>query len=135
VVNEIINKEKITKLLEEKIHLFGEDKALTILKNQEYNYRRSFENDDVVMVLKTVCSEFNFTYDELVHNNDKSWQRIWALKFCCYYLHNVKSVKAWIISYVLNRSKSLTYRYAKEVEETKDKIVIKFRNNFDKKIK
>jgi hypothetical protein len=131
----ITNTEKIDKLLDKQLNVLGKDVALTILLNQNYNYKRSFLDENIIKVVKIICSEFNFTYDELVHSNDRSWQRVWSLKFCCYYMHNVKLVKAWAISYVLNRSKSLTYRYAKEVEETKDKIVIKFRNNFDKKIK
>jgi hypothetical protein len=131
----ITNIDKIDKLLNKQLSILGKDVALTILLNQNYNYKRSFLDENIIKVIKIICSEFNYTYDELVHNTDKSWQRVWALKFCCYYMHNVKLVKAWAISYVLNRSKSLTYRYAKEVEKTKDKIVIKFRNNFDKKIK
>jgi len=131
----ITNIEKIDKLLDKQLNVLGKDVALTILLNQNNNYKKSFLDNGIINVLKTICSEFNFTYDELIHSTDRSWQRIWALKFCCYYMHNIKLVKTWAISYVLNRSKSLTYRYAKEVQNTSDKLVIKFRNNFDKKIK
>lgn len=133
--DKITNTEKIDKLLNKQLNILGKDVALTILLNQNHNYKKSFLDDKIINVIKVICSEFNYTYDELVHSNDRSWQRIWALKFCCYYMHNIKKNKAWAISYVLNRSRSLTYRYAKEVQHTSDKIVIKFRNNFDKKIK
>jgi hypothetical protein len=134
-MDQIANIDKIDKLLDKQLSAFGKDKALTILLNQSTNYKKSFLNDEVIKVIKIVCSEFSYTYDELVHSNDKTWQRVWALKFCCYYLINVKGVRSWIVSYVLNRSKSLTYRYAREVKDTNDKIVIKLRNSFDKKIK
>lgn len=135
-MEKITNIDKINKLINKQLSIFGKDKALTILLNQWSNYEISFLNKEVIKVIKTVCSEFGITYDELVHSNDKSWQRIWALKFCCYYLINVKNVKPyWITSYVLNRSRSLTYRYARHVKDTNDKIVIKFRNSFDNKIK
>jgi len=133
--DKITNTEKIDALLNKQLALLGKDVALTILLNQKGNYKKAFLDDKIISVLKIICSEFGYTYDELVHSNDRSWQRVWALKFCCYYMHNIKKTKAWGVSYVLNRSKSLTYRYAKEVENTNDKIVIKFRNSFDKKIK
>lgn len=134
-MEKITNIDKINKLIDKQLSIFGKDKALTILLNQSENYKKSFLNEEVVKVIKIICSDFNYTYDELVHSKDRAWQRIWALKFCCYYLLDVKKVKCWAVSYVLNRSKSITYRYSRQVKDTKDKIVIKLRNSFDKKIK
>lgn len=133
--NKITNTDRIQNLLNKQLSYLGKDVALTILLNQNKNFKKSFLDEHIIGILKVVCSEFKYTYDELVHSNDRTWQRVWALKFCCYYMLNVKNTKAWAVSYVLNRSKSLTYRYAKEVQNTDDKIVIKLRNDFDKKIK
>lgn len=128
------NKTKLDTLFEEQLLFFGKDKALTVLKNEKRVFEKTFNNEDVIHVLKTVCGEFNFSYDELVHSNDKSWQRVSALKFCCYYLYEIKSVKMWIISYVLNRSKTLVYRFSDEIKNTDDKLILKFKTLFDKKI-
>lgn len=134
-MDRITNIDKVERLLDKQLTAIGKDKALTILLNQSANYRKTFQNKDVINVIKVICSEFNYTYDELVHSQDRTWQRVWAMKFCCYYLLSVKNVTPFIARYVLNRSKSLVHRYAKEVLETDDKIVIKLRNSFDKKIK
>jgi len=135
-MDKITNIDKIDKLLEKQLSAFGKDKALTILLNQSANYKKSFLNTEVAKIIKIICSEFSYTYDELVHSKDRTWQRVMALKFCCHYLINVKTIRPyWVVGYVLNRSKSLTFRYAREVKDTNDKIVIKLRNSFDKKIK
>lgn len=128
------NKSKVDLLLDEQLLFFGKDKALTVLKNQKDVFEKTFKNEDIVDILKIVCGEFNFTYDELVHSKDKSWQRVSALKFCCYYLYEVRKVNMWIICYVLNRSKTLVYRFSNEIKNTEDKLIIKFKNLFDKKI-
>jgi hypothetical protein len=134
-MDKITNIDKIESLLNKQLAEIGKDKALTILLNQSAKYKKSFLNDEVIKVVKTICSEFNYTYDELVHSKDRTWQRVWAMKFCCYYLLHIKSVREWIVCYVLNRSRTLVHRYCKEVKVTNDKIVIKLRNSFDKKIK
>lgn len=125
---------RVDGLLEKQLNFFGKDKALTILINQKTVYERTFQNEDVIEILTVICKEFDFSYDELVHSHDKSWQRVWAVKFCSYYLHKVRGVNMWIISYVLSRSKTLIYRFSKEVDESDDKIIVKFKTLFDKKL-
>lgn len=106
------------------INNLGIDKTTTALKNFQKNgiiNPHNLDNDVVVFVVNSICTEFNITLEEFYFSKGWSKKRICAIGIATHLFYDYFDFSAKEISTIIKKDKSTCWHNMKVVDELSQK--------------
>lgn len=115
--------------------LRGEEGTCKILK-AALTPEIKFDDQIVENIVRTICSKFSITVEELIYGTGRKNDRKMAIGFCTYYLHESQKLVVVEIADILKKEESICRKAMRNMQQLNVKHVfdqhyIHFKNELD----